>query len=88
MSAANGPVVRIYTRPECHLCHEARDWLERLRGEYPGLVVDEVDIESDDRLHAAYLERIPVIEIDRQVICEIFLEPDAIRVALEAGRVR
>jgi hypothetical protein len=44
--------------------------------------VREVDIDSDDRLLAAYLERIPVVELDGEVIGELILETDALRAKL------
>ena len=49
----------LYSRPGCHLCDEARDVIERV-----GAPFDEIDIESDAGLHAAYLERIPVVVLD------------------------
>jgi hypothetical protein len=33
-----------------------------------------VDIETDERLHAAYLERIPVVAIDDEEVFELFVE--------------
>jgi glutaredoxin len=74
--------VVLYTRPGCHLCDEARDLLESLRGLPPSFDVREVDIDSDDRLLAAYLERIPVVELDGEVIGELILETDALRAKL------
>jgi hypothetical protein len=38
----------------------------------------EVNIEDDERLHRELLERIPVIEVDGERACEIFLEPGAV----------
>ena len=55
--------VVLYTRPGCCLCDEARELLERVRASQP-FVLEERDIESDDRLLRAYLERIPVVTID------------------------
>ncbi len=46
----------LFTRPGCHLCDDARAVLRRL-----GLAFFEVDITTDDALHARYLERIPVV---------------------------
>jgi glutaredoxin len=56
-------IVTLYSRPGCHLCDEARDALERVRAKAP-FTVDEINIESDDALHARYLERIPVVALD------------------------
>ncbi len=54
--------VTIHVRAGCHLCDEALAVLERLRGEH-AFSLHVVDIASDDRLHARYLERIPVIAL-------------------------
>lgn len=43
---------------------------------------EEIDIERDDRLHAVFLERIPVVEVDGRVICELGLDEAAIRTAI------
>ena len=65
--------VTLYTRPGCHLCDDARAALERVRERTPfGLV--EIDIESDDALHRAYLERIPVVELDGHELFEHFVD--------------
>ena len=54
--------VTVYVRPGCHLCAVALDELRQLRREQ-AFSLDVVDIESDDALHARYLERIPVIAL-------------------------
>ena len=42
---------------------------------HPGVFSwQERDIEADDRLHQAYLERIPVVTIDGQEAFELFLD--------------
>ena len=55
--------VTVYVRPGCHLCAVALDELRQLRREQ-AFSLEVVDIESDDALHARYLERIPVIVLD------------------------
>lgn len=55
--------VVLYGRPGCCLCDDARTVLERVRASHP-FELRERDIESDERLLAAYLERIPVVAID------------------------
>ena len=56
-------LVTVYVRPGCHLCDVALGDLRELRSEQD-FSLDVVDIESDDALHARYLERIPVIVLD------------------------
>ena len=75
-------LVTLYSRPDCHLCDEARAGLERLRAEGRRFELREIDIDSDDALLRAYLERIPVIEVDGAEVCELGLDGDAVRARL------
>jgi len=69
--------VTLYGRPGCHLCDEAREALTRVRARAPfGLL--EVDIETDDELHARYLERIPVVALDGEDLFEYFVDEEAL----------
>ena len=74
--------VTLYTRPGCHLCDDARAAIERVRERTPFSLV-EIDIESDDALHRAYLERIPVVELDGEELFEHFVDE-----ATLAARIR
>ena len=76
------PLVRLYGRPDCHLCDEARRGLLDLRAGGLDFELEEIDIESDDRLLRTYLERIPVIEAGGQVVSELHLDPDGLRARL------
>jgi glutaredoxin len=69
--------VVLYTRPGCHLCDQARAELEGLRREH-GFALVECNIETDERLHAAYLERVPVVELDGELISELWLDRGAL----------
>jgi glutaredoxin len=73
------PTVVLYARPDCHLCDEARLGLESLRSDGLAFELEEVDIDSDDELLRRYLERIPVIELDGEIVSELFLNADALR---------
>ena len=55
--------VVLYGREGCCLCEEALSVLERVRARVPFALI-EFDIESDERVHRAYVERIPVVTID------------------------
>jgi glutaredoxin len=78
------PRVVLFTRPECHLCDEARVGLERLRAEGLDFELEEVDIETDDELHARFLERIPVVELDGEIVSELHLDADALTARLRS----
>jgi glutaredoxin len=69
----------LYARPDCHLCDEARAGLESLRADGVSFELKEVDIDSDQELLRRYLERIPVVEVDGEIVSELFLDPEALR---------
>ena len=46
----------------------------------------ELDITADDRLHRAYFERIPVVLLDGEELCEYFVEEAVVRERLESRR--
>ncbi|HYN69368.1 MAG TPA: glutaredoxin family protein [Candidatus Eisenbacteria bacterium] len=62
------PDLVLYVRPGCSLCDEAREAIglviadRRARGASVPAVVER-NIEADEALHRAYLERIPVVEL-------------------------
>lgn len=68
----------LLTRPGCHLCDDARAVLKRV-----GEPFDEVNIETDEALHAAYLERIPVVTLDGAVLFEFFVDEIVLRERLD-----
>ena len=79
----DNPELVLYSRPDCHLCDEARDGLHALALDGARFDLVEVDIERDDSMLAAYLERIPVVEIAGEVVCELGLDLDAVRARLD-----
>lgn len=74
--------VTLYGRDGCHLCDEARDGLLGLRAEGLDFELTEVDIESDQALLRKHLERIPVIEIEGDEVCELGIDHSAVRARL------
>jgi glutaredoxin len=79
-------VLTLYGRPDCHLCEEARDAIVALREEGLRFELREVDIETDDGLLRAYLERIPVVAVDGEVVSELALDRVALRSRLDTVR--
>jgi len=67
-------VVTLYTRPGCHLCDEARKAISARREELPPFDLREIDIETDPILHTRYLERIPVVAVDGEVVSELHFD--------------
>jgi glutaredoxin len=72
------PVVTLYGKLDCHLCEDARAVLERLREEL-GFALVERDITTDDALHRAYLERIPVVALDGEELFDFFVDEGELR---------
>ncbi len=70
--------VVLYGRAGCCLCDEARATLERVRSSAP-FALRELDIDADERLLRAYLERIPVVEIDGAEAFELFVDEAELR---------
>jgi glutaredoxin len=79
-------VITLYTRPGCHLCDEAREAILALREELPPFELSEVNIEQDEGLLARYLERIPVVAVDGEVVSELELKLDLLRASLDTVR--
>jgi glutaredoxin len=65
--------VVLYGRNGCCLCDDARAILERVRLTRP-FALEERDIDADDALFRAYLERIPVVTIDGVEAFELFVD--------------
>jgi glutaredoxin len=65
--------VVLYSRPGCCLCDDARAILARVRRRRP-FAFEERNIDSDDALLRAYLERIPVVTIDGIEAFELFVD--------------
>jgi glutaredoxin len=75
------PIVQLYGRPGCHLCDDARAVLARIAADYTFLL-QEVDIDADDRLFKAYLERIPVLALDGEELYDFFVDEADLRARL------
>ena len=65
--------VVLYGRDGCCLCDDARAVLERVRL-CRAFDLEERDIDRDEGLLRAYLERIPVVTIDGAEAFELFVE--------------
>jgi glutaredoxin len=77
--------ITVYSKPDCHLCVEAMLALRGLREEL-GFALEERDITSDDGLQRAYFERIPVVALDGEELCDHFVDETLVRERLESRR--
>ena len=78
-------LLTVYSKPDCHLCEDAMVALRRLQAEL-GFALQELDITTDESLHRAYFERIPVVSVDGEELWEYFVEEAAVRERLESRR--
>jgi glutaredoxin len=75
--------VTVYSKPDCHLCADAMTVLRGLQDEL-GFALEEHDITADEALHHAYFERIPVVALDGEELCEYFVQEALVRERLES----
>ena len=71
-------LVTLYSKPDCHLCVQAREVLLRVQTDL-AFELSERDITSDEALHRAYFERIPVVVLGDEELFEYFVDEDALR---------
>lgn len=57
------PTITLYAKAGCHLCDEAREFLENAAADHDFELV-EIDIRRDPDLFERYRYRIPVITVD------------------------
>ena len=75
----------VYSSPDCHLCEQALTGLQVLRSQV-AFELEEVDISTDESLQRRYFDRIPVVLVDGEELCEYFLDETRVRERLESGR--
>jgi len=61
------PRVRLYTKPNCHLCDIAKERIASVR-QSEAFELEIVDITSDPGLFARYGERIPVVFVEDEEV--------------------
>ena len=60
-------LITLIGKPDCHLCHDARDVLARVCGEL-GLPWGELSILDDPSLYDEFWEKIPVVQVDGRTV--------------------
>jgi glutaredoxin len=76
-------LITVYSAPDCHLCAQAMATLRSLQAEL-AFELRERDITADEQLHRAYLERIPVVALDGEDVCEYLVDEQVLRERLES----
>ncbi len=75
----------VYYAADCHLCERALAQVRALRDEL-GFALEEVAIDGEPELEAAYRELIPVVEIEGQRAFTYYVHEAAFRRRLEAAQ--
>jgi len=76
-------VVTLYSKPDCHLCVDAREALLRVHAEL-SFELSELDITTDETLHRAYFERIPVVMLDGEELFDYFVDERVLKERLRS----
>ena len=74
--------VTLYGKAGCCLCDEARAVIAAVRAERD-FELQEVDVSTDPVLNNRYGERIPVVEIDGELLSEYAIETVELETALD-----
>ena len=74
--------IRLYAKPGCHLCDDARAVIEAICAEV-GASYDEVDISTDPELMERFGEQIPVTFVDGRQHDFYRVDPGRLRAALQ-----
>ncbi len=75
--------VVVYSRPGCHLCEQALEAIVALHDDGYRFSLREVNIDSEELLLRRMLERIPVVEVDGEIVSELALDRDSVRARLD-----
>ena len=82
MCLISSPLLRLFSRDYCHLCHDMLAALEALRGE-PGMLhfdIEVLDVDADPALEAQYDELVPVlVDGEGRELCHYFLDAAKVR---------
>ena len=71
--------VLMYSRRRCGLCDEARGAIEEVRARLPrAFRLEEVFIDGDDVLEAAYGLSVPVVLVDGAIAFEYRVDPEVL----------
>ncbi|PTL75904.1 glutaredoxin family protein [Vitiosangium sp. GDMCC 1.1324] len=74
-------IVRLYSKPNCCLCDQAKEVLERVRERLPFDLVEE-DIRADPATFAAWRYDIPVVIIDGRDTFKLRLEESEVEASI------
>jgi hypothetical protein len=70
--------VTLYTKPDCCLCDEALEVIERVRAQV-GFDLERVDVTGDRGLYDRYRERLPVVAVDGAEVFDYHVDEQRLR---------
>ena len=70
--------VTLYTKPDCCLCDEALEVIERVRSQV-GFALERVDVTGDRGLYDRYRERLPVVAVDGAEVFDYHVDEQRLR---------
>ncbi|NMD68918.1 glutaredoxin family protein [Bacillus sp. DNRA2] len=76
------PVITLYSREKCHLCEDAKAAISDLQSEFD-FILEEVDIDTEDRLTELYGLMIPVVVMDGEEVQYGQVDKNVIRKRLQ-----
>lgn len=75
--------VTVYTREECHLCHEAIETIKRVADSVARPVsIETVDVDTDPDLQEEYGERVPYVLVADRPAFKYRVDADELRATL------
>jgi hypothetical protein len=78
------PTLILYTKPDCGLCDEAQEAIDRVRANV-AFDLRVVDISADDALAERYGQRIPVVLVDGEEAFEYEVDEGELTGRIEAA---
>lgn len=76
--------IRIYSKPDCHLCDEAKEVVRQVAESYP-VEIEIVNILDNPEAYELYKEEIPVGFLNGRKLFKYRIDPKTLRRALDAG---
>jgi glutaredoxin len=73
--------ITLYSRRDCHLCHDMRAVVEAVARDIP-LEVEELDIDEDPALTAIYDTEVPVLAVNGRKAFKYAVDAAALRARL------
>jgi glutaredoxin len=85
-ASVTGVTVRIYTKPQCSLCAEARRVIEEIRTRV-AFVLEEVDIRDAADTWERYRHAVPVVTVDGEEVARLRVDAAALESRLRGTSV-